>query len=356
MAMRSAGHGCLENILRASMYRPYLARLALLVGGCAAIAQSALAVNVAEAVPAMELADQQIQVGSRTLRLPVGQWNYIAQTQGAVTAGGRNIGSTYTAYVMDVQGGEMRSGIVLTLPSGSFPASSWLNEPCKDDKALFKNDFGGSFSQPECLLVYRRSGHLLGAVTGIYAQAQQWVKATSVKLPGPVYEVVYSKYANNDYGVIRFFIPVNRVANDEAIASWAQQLPGQLRRIFENRDSLAALSMLPVVPEKVKVQPSVAVADGRLQDIDAIPYINDKGRERYRVWLKHAPPRAFALSPTGSYAYTSGASPADESLPSAPAERALLLCNRNSKTPCQLYAVDKAVVWVKDGSPVAGTP
>ncbi|SDO94207.1 hypothetical protein SAMN05216303_102748 [Rhodoferax sp. OV413] len=338
------------------MYRPYLARLAALVAGCAAVAQSALAVNVAEAVPAMELADQQIQVDSRIVRLPVGQWNYIALSQGAVTSGGRKIGSTYTAYAMDVQGGKMRSGIVLTLPSGSFSASNWLNEPCKDETALFKNDFGGSFSQPECLLVYRRRSHLQGAVTGVYAQAQQWMNATSVKLPGPVYEVVYSKYAGSDYGQIRVFVPTNTVANDQAIIGWAEQLPLQLRRIFENRDSLAALSELPVAAEKVKVQPPVAVADGRLQDIDAIPYINDKGRERYRVWLKHTLPRAFAISPTGSYAYTSGASPADETLPSAPVERALLLCNRSSKTPCKLYAVDKAVVWAQDSGLVAGTP
>lgn len=308
------------------------------------LAHSVFATNVAELVPAMALTDQQLQIGSRTLRLPEGQWNYIAQSQGRVTHGGiQTVVNTYTVYAMEVQAGRMRSGLVLTLPEGGFSVSNWLSEPCKVEGYVYRDDFGGSFKTPECLLVYKRRSHLGGVVTGFYQQAQQWAQAQSVPLPGPVYEVVYTRYASTDYGSIHFFIPVKAVANDDAVVVWAQQLPAVLRRFFANFDSQAQLPLIPMARE-MAVLP-VALEDGRLRDVDAIPYINDKARQRYRDWLKSPPPRAFAISAAGAYAYTSGVAPADETLPSDPAERAVILCNRNSKQPCKLYAVNGAVVW-----------
>jgi hypothetical protein len=320
--------------------------------GLAAVAgvglvHSALATNVSELVPAMALTDQQLQIGSRTLRLPEGQWNYIAQSKGSVTQGSiQKIASTYTVYAMEAQGGRMRSGLVLTLPDGGFSATNWLSEPCKAEGYVYRDDFGGNFNTPECLLVYKRRSHLGGVAAGIYQQAQQWAQAQSVSLPGPVYEVVYTRYASTDYGSIRVFIPVKAVANDDAVVAWAQQLPAALRRFFANFDARAQLPLIPMVRE-VAMLP-VESEDGRLRDVDAIPYINDKARQRYRDWLKSAPPRAFAISAAGAYAYTSGTAPADETLPSDPVERAVVLCNRNSKQPCALYAVDGAVVWPKE--------
>jgi hypothetical protein len=308
--------------------------------GCALMLQSAWGLDVAENFPVMEVADMQLQIGGRRVTLPEGRWHYVGQTQNPVTEGGtRKIGNAYSVYAMDVQNGKMRSGIVLNLPESSFSTSSWVAQPCPSEGTVFRDDFGGNFKTPECLRVYKRSSHLRGAETGLYAQAQQWSKAQAVQLPGPVYDVIYTRYATNDYGSIRVFIPVSAVTNDDEVVAWARQLPAQLRRLFENRDSLAVLPVFPAKPEKIAT---------RLDDVDAIPYLNDQGRQRYREWLKRGEPRAFALSATGRYAHTSGLQSTDEALPSDPVERALVLCNRNSKTPCKLYAVNGAVVWTKE--------
>jgi hypothetical protein len=75
--------------------------------------------------------------------------------------------------------------------------------------------------------------------------------------------------------------------------------------------------------------------------IDAVPHIGPTGREGYRKFLAADLPRAFALSPAGGWAWRSG--------PAAP-DDALTLCQKHSRLPCRLYAVDDAVVWTPQTS------
>lgn len=87
-----------------------------------------------------------------------------------------------------------------------------------------------------------------------------------------------------------------------------------------------------------------------VDDIDAIPYLGDRGREKYREWLAKPTPRAFAVATDGHFGYAWSLKPSDETLPSDPSERALLGCERLAKQACKLYAVNGAVVWVKDAA------
>ena len=74
-----------------------------------------------------------------------------------------------------------------------------------------------------------------------------------------------------------------------------------------------------------------------IDNVDAIPYLKDTGREAYRVFLGKSLPRAFAVSPSGEWSW---AEEGDD-----PAERVLASCKASSGTPCKLYAVDDYVVW-----------
>ena len=118
-----------------------------------------------------------------------------------------------------------------------------------------------------------------------------------------------------------------------------------------------ALRQVPV-PNPLAV-PVIASGFANIGDIDAIPYIDAQGREKYREWLTKSTPRAIAISPTGTYILSSGTKPADASLPNDPVERAVILCNRVSKSSCTLYAVNGSVVWVGsavgNASPVTGS-
>jgi dienelactone hydrolase len=74
-----------------------------------------------------------------------------------------------------------------------------------------------------------------------------------------------------------------------------------------------------------------------IDNVAAIPYLKEKGREAYRAFLTKSLPRAFALSSSGSWSW---AEDGDD-----PAERVLAYCQHSSKQPCKLYAVDDYVVW-----------
>ena len=75
-----------------------------------------------------------------------------------------------------------------------------------------------------------------------------------------------------------------------------------------------------------------------IDDVARIPAIGDKGRAAWSTYLDEPPPKAFAISPHGSWAWRGG-DPASMRL-------ALDRCSHGfAKEPCQLYAVDDNVVW-----------
>ncbi|MGB7480164.1 MAG: CocE/NonD family hydrolase [Burkholderiaceae bacterium] len=88
-----------------------------------------------------------------------------------------------------------------------------------------------------------------------------------------------------------------------------------------------------------------------LDDIDAVPYLKDQGRAAYRDFLGKTLPRAFAVSESGAWSW---AEDGDD-----PVAEAVANCEKNSSTPCRLYAVDDGVVWA-DAAPAtqmaAGAP
>ena len=93
----------------------------------------------------------------------------------------------------------------------------------------------------------------------------------------------------------------------------------------------------------------------RIDDVDAIPYLTNRGRDAYREWLLKPTPRAFAMASNGHFgrAWTFSLSKDHPEWPADPNHRALYVCEVNAKMPCKLYAINGAVVWPKDTSPAA---
>jgi dienelactone hydrolase len=93
-------------------------------------------------------------------------------------------------------------------------------------------------------------------------------------------------------------------------------------------------------------RPVIAISDvprpprsdfARLDDVAAVPALRETGRKGYADFLQKGLPRAFAIGPTGAWGW---AMEGDD-----PAVRALENCQKNSKEPCKLYAIDEEVVW-----------
>jgi hypothetical protein len=191
------------------------------------------------------LAARSVTISSRTLSLPDGQWHLVARQAGRITQQERLIGDWLRGYAMQTENGMFKQGIVLTLPVAGMPVSSWQDDPCKGDAGLFSDDLGSNIKLAECLRVWKRNGHLNKTSGEFYPQAESFAAQQKIKLPGPVYEVFYARYASNEFGAVRLFIPAARFAGDDAAIAWARTVPPALKRLFEGRDANATLPALP---------------------------------------------------------------------------------------------------------------
>jgi hypothetical protein len=149
-------------------------------------------------------------------------------------------------------------------------------------------------------------------------------------------------------GEIRMGTPGFGKFDDSVADSIGQQLVQQLQtaHVVVTPGAGAAIAASPANATQGAAVSAVAVRTfASIEDVDAIPFLGEKGREDYRSWLRRLTPRAFAISEKGRWYSASGTRPTDSSLPADPTERALLMCARAAGKPCKLYAVNGAVVW-----------
>jgi dienelactone hydrolase len=81
--------------------------------------------------------------------------------------------------------------------------------------------------------------------------------------------------------------------------------------------------------------------------VDAVPFVDEAGRNGYRNFLRQYPSRAFAVSDSGAWSWAEGG---DD-----PMSVAVANCQKQSADPCRLYAVNEAVVWKDAGSQTASS-
>ncbi len=129
-------------------------------------------------------------------------------------------------------------------------------------------------------------------------------------------------------------IPVPMPAVQFVVAAAADTVPIAVAAPAP-RPSLAAMPAPAPAPAPVPA-PAIAQAAADVFDVKAVPYLNEQGRAVYRDFLGYPMPRAFAISKGGGYGWAVRA--AD------PAAMALANCERRGG-PCELYAMDKQVVW-----------
>jgi dienelactone hydrolase len=101
---------------------------------------------------------------------------------------------------------------------------------------------------------------------------------------------------------------------------------------------LESVGLPSMVSVAVSEPPRPAATDfAKLEAVAAVPHVRDTGRQGYTTFLQKGLPRAFAISRTGAWGW---ANEGDD-----PTERAVANCQKHSKEPCRLYAVDEDVVW-----------
>lgn len=143
-----------------------------------------------------------------------------------------------------------------------------------------------------------------------------------VSAGGPAKLVAFGPFKKDAHGM---------TGSHDGVKIWWPETEKFLKQIGMPTDVVYA------VDDEIKV-PEVQYA--AIDNVEAIPYLRDSAREHYRTFLSKSYPRAFAVSPTGAWSW---AEDGDD-----PVEQALAGCQKNSRLPCRLYAVDNHVVWTQD--------
>ncbi len=118
------------------------------------------------------------------------------------------------------------------------------------------------------------------------------------------------------------------VGSRDGVTIWWPETERFLKQLGMPFDDIIPVADLPRPP---------ASGFASVGNINAVPYMNDKGRTGYKEYLSKSSPRAFAISVAGAWSW---AEEGDD-----PSSRALAACQTNSKSACQLYAIDDDVVW-----------
>jgi dienelactone hydrolase len=136
--------------------------------------------------------------------------------------------------------------------------------------------------------------------------------------------VAYGPFKNDSHGM---------AGSRDGVKVWWPQTEKFLRSVGMPVDTAYALVDDAPIPKS-----NYAALD----NVDAIPFMREKGRQAYRNYLTKESPKAFAVSSSGAWSW---AEDGDD-----PVERVLTACQSNSHQPCRLYAVDNAVVWTDDAT------
>ncbi len=173
-----------------------------------------------------------------------------------------------------------------------------------------------------------------------------WFYGDNDSFFGNVYRPMYEQYtasggkaklvAFGNFGTDAHYMFGSRAGN----AIWQPELDKFLTSINMPQEPLAAFSKFGVVTY-TPTPPKTGFAT--LDDESKVPFVRDTGRAGYKKFLTVAAPRAFAIAPSGAWAWSNGG---DDPLKSA-----LDRCSNFAKVTCTLYAVDDDVVW-----PVAARP
>ena len=101
---------------------------------------------------------------------------------------------------------------------------------------------------------------------------------------------------------------------------------------------IAAIT-LPTTPSQSEAAPEPKHSKASLEDVNAVPYLSNTGREAYRRFLKLPPPRAFVLCKDGRYSAFSSAT--DEFV----AQDVKKAIHTNKANMCRTYVLNNDLVW-----------
>ena len=224
-------------------------RLPRLVPSVAAVlaltCHAARATDVVTASTPVALTDGTVQVGTRSVRLPPGDWTLV-HTKEFRPPMARDIEIT-TAWVVLLRDGRFGMAMQLSLPVADMRKDRRLNDnPCTARDGVLRGDYSHGDSEMDCLAVF---GHhdLQQILRQRAPRIEHWLGRRAGKVDDGV-EVTYSHREGRRLGRVAFYFPAIDFASDDDAARWAAAVRATFQPLVERQVAEVTLPPLPTPP------------------------------------------------------------------------------------------------------------
>jgi hypothetical protein len=246
------------------------------IGLLSALASLALApaasraMDIAHATTPVVVSDNTIRIGSRSFKLPDGQW-VLVQGDTSMARSANNVDvEVFRGIVVLADKGQFRVAIDLSLPLRDSPQiASWGDDACRRNSGALHADATQKFGGQQCLAVF---GHpdLLRTFRRQTPQAAQWLLDNRVVGLGSAIEIVYTSQQDATFGRMHVFVSAPYFDSDEATTKWAAALEDSMKRVFASRALSATVPALPVLPASIQANDSASgmVRPGSTAQVD----------------------------------------------------------------------------------------
>jgi len=228
-----------------------LLRLALPLAAALACCAAGATDVVTAATPAA-LADGVVQIGTRSVRLPPGDWTLV-HTKDFRPPMARDIDIT-TAWVVLLRDGRFVMAMQLSLPVADMRKDRRLpDNPCTARDGVLRGDYSHGESEMECLAVF---GHhdLQQILQQRAPRIEHWLGRRTAKVEDGV-EVTYSHRAGRMLGRVAFYFPAIDFASDDDAARWAAAVRATFEPLVERHVPEVTLPPLPTPPADTPARP-----------------------------------------------------------------------------------------------------
>jgi len=224
---------------------PRLLRLTLLSASLLA-SQGVRATDVVAATTPVALADGVVQIGSRSVHLPPGDWTLV-HTKEFQPPMARDVDIT-TAWVVLLRDGRFGMAMQLSLPVADMRKDRRIpDNPCTARDGVLRGDYSHGESEMECLAVF---GHheLQDVLQQRAPRIANWVRKRVPKVDDGI-EVTYSHRDGRMLGRVAFYFPAQDFASDDDAARWAGAVRATFEPLVERKVAEVTLPPLPAAAQ-----------------------------------------------------------------------------------------------------------
>jgi len=206
---------------------------------------AAAATDVATAATPAALADGTVQVGTRSVRLPPGDWTLVHVKEFHPPMA-RDVDIT-TAWVVLLRDGRFGMAMQLSLPVADMRRDRRVaDNPCTARDGVLRGDYSHGDSGMECLAVF---GHhdLQEILRQRAPRIERWLGKRAGKVDDGI-EVTYSHREGRMLGRVAFYFPASDFASDDDAARWAAAVRATFEPLVERKVLEVTLPPLPTPP------------------------------------------------------------------------------------------------------------